>query len=267
MLTKSRESIKTILKLLCDFKNPAKNPQIIITTNVWINEIEKILMYSNPIYVIGNYIESAIFAKSSFTLKKVITEQEKCEKVYELLCENVEKSQKTMIAVNNQQEIEVLCRYLSKTPIAYQVFDNKMSSDDIKNHQIEIKDNKTVIICVDTILPSLRSIKMVQNLIHFSLPSTWTQFSYRFTVSFDYYKKVLCMSEQERTDDSNILPFTIVLLDNNNNKELPRLIEFFEEHKLYKVTDQIKSMVAVSCFVYFTIHTYLNYLISIFRLF
>ncbi|CAO1430695.1 unnamed protein product [Diamesa serratosioi] len=242
MLIKSRESIKTILKLLCDFMNPAKNPQIIITSNVWIKEIEKILMYSDPIYVFGNYIECAIFAKSSFTLKKVISEQEKCEKVHDILCEKVKKSQKTMIAVNNQQDIEILRRFLSKTQITFQIYDNKMTPEDIKK-QVENNDNKTVIICSDVILPSMKSIKMVQNLIHFSLPSTWTQFSYRFTVSFDYYKKVLGLSEQEKADNSNSLPSTIILLDNENNKELPRIIEFFEDHNLCKVTDQIKSMV------------------------
>lgn len=249
MLTKSRENIKTILKLFCYVKKPGNNPQIIITTNVWINEIEKIMALTiDPIYIIGNYIESAIFGKSRFTLAKVTDEQKKCEKVYELLCDKVLKSQKTLIVVNIQEEIEVLRRFLNETMIKYQIFDNTMAPEDIKK-QAEIKiDNKTVIICTDAILPSLKSINMVQNLIHFSMSSSWTQFSYRFTVSFDYYKKVQGMSELEQADESNNLPFTMILLDYENNKELPRLIEFFENHKLCKVSDEIKSMVVVSFF-------------------
>ncbi|CAO1420896.1 unnamed protein product [Diamesa tonsa] len=243
MLTKSRENIITILKLFCSVKNPGNNPQIIITTNVWINEIEKIMSLSiDPIYVIGNYIESAIFGKSLFTLAKVTDGHQKCKKVFVLLRETVAKYQKTLIVVNDQEEIEVLRGFLSGTEIPFQIYDNAMTPEDIKK-QSEIKiDNQTVIICTDAILPSL-SINMVQNIIHYSMSSTWTQFSYRFIVSFDYYKKVQGMSELEQADKSKNLPFSMILLDDENNKELPRLIEFFEDHKICSVPDEIKSMV------------------------
>lgn len=48
----------------------------------------------------------------------------------------------------------------------------------------------SVLVCTDEILRDI-NITSAQNIIHYSLASTWSKFSFRFSASFDYYDDFL----------------------------------------------------------------------------
>lgn len=47
-----------------------------------------------------------------------------------------------------------------------------------------------VLICTDHMLPDL-AVSMAQNIVHYSIPSSWSAFSYRFSSMFDYFEDLV----------------------------------------------------------------------------
>lgn len=47
-----------------------------------------------------------------------------------------------------------------------------------------------LLICTDEIVCDL-NIRCAQHILHFSLPSTWTKFTFRFSVLFDQHENLL----------------------------------------------------------------------------
>lgn len=76
-------------------------------------------------------------------------------------------------------------------------------------------------------------------MIHYSLPDSWSKFSYRFHVFRENIAN--CLLPQELT--TRIASFMI--LDESNSHELPRLVQFFEAHD-FEMSEQMQQMVA-SC--------------------
>lgn len=55
-----------------------------------------------------------------------------------------------------------------------------------RNHTEELG----VLICADDVLSDL-NVRNAQHIIHYSLPSLWTTFTFRFIASFDYYANLV----------------------------------------------------------------------------
>ncbi|CAO1366134.1 unnamed protein product [Diamesa tonsa] len=228
-------------------KRPEENPQIIVTSNVWHSQIKKFMSLScQPVVCIGNYIEAAVYAGSKFSLEKCVTEEEKALKLCSRLKDESYKYHRTMVIVNNQAEIVQLVKYLQSFSFIYSIVDGSSTRDDIASKNIswgcEATGKFSLIIVIDNVVPQI-TLNSVQYLYHFSLPSTWTMFSYRFTVSYDYYLKYL-----ESTDESSdLVPRTTILLDDDNLNEIPRLIEFMLAHRLAEIPKNILELVEKIC--------------------
>lgn len=88
--------------------------------------------------------------------------------------------------------------------------------------------------------PTQLPIRNFELLVHYSLPSAWTKFSYRFHAIIDSIGNCLMPQEQEQKD---ILSY--VMLDENGSLELLRLAQFLKAHDV-KLDKHIDHMVA-SC--------------------
>lgn len=104
-----------------------------------------------------------------------------------------------------------------------------------------------VMVCYDAVLPDMK-ISKAQHIIHFSLPNSWTMFTRRFACSFGYCKDPL----REPNIGQYKPAASLVLLDENNNEQLPKLVEFLRIHdqevaepitKLTNVSSRIKNNV------------------------
>ena len=237
-----------IKKCTRGIKRPEENPQIIVTSNVWHSQIKKLMSLScQPVVCIGNYIEAAVYAGSKFSLEKCVTEEEKALKLCSRLKDESYKYHRTMVIVNNHGEIVQLVKYLQSFSIIFSIVDGNSTREDIASKNIswgcEVTGKFSLIVVLDNVIPQI-TLNSVQYLYHFSLPSTWTMFSYRFTVSYDYYLKYL-----ESTDEtSDLVPRTTILLDDDNLNEIPRLIEFMLTHRLAEIPKNIIELVEKICY-------------------
>lgn len=249
-----------IKKCTRGIKRPEENAQIIVTSNVWHSQIKKLMSLScQPVVCIGNYIEAAVYAGSKFSLEKCVTEEEKALKLCSRLKDESYKYHRTMVIVNNHAEIEQLLKYLQSFSFIFSIVDGNSTREDIASKNIswecEVTGKFSLIVVIDNVVPQI-TLNSVQYLYHFSLPSTWTMFSYRFTVSYDYYLKYL-----DSTDEtSNHVPHTTILLDDDNLNEIPRLIDFMLTHRLAEIPKSILELVEVSCA---TLNFLVNFLIII----
>lgn len=227
-------------------KHPEENPQIIVTSNVWHHQIKTFMSLScQPVVCIGNYIEAAVYAGSKFALEKCVTIEEKALKLCYRLKDESYKYRRTMVIVNTQTEIVQLVKYLQSYSINFSIVDDNSTREDIASKNTtwgcEVTGKFSLMIVIDNVVPQI-TLNSVQYLYHFSLPSTWTMFSYRFTVSYDYYLKQL----DSKDENPDRLPCTTILLDDENLNEIPRLIDFLSTHRLADIPKNILELVEVS---------------------
>lgn len=172
-------------------------------------------------------------------------------------------TEQTIIVCNKSNEANELANLLKKTSIFHYVCVDESTSDDIckitqiclrynffnfthfystalaRQWQNHLPGQYQVLITTDYPLPDLK-IDNAQNIIHYSLPRTWRQFSMRFASSFAYYDN----SFNEETRKKS--PRSIVMLDENNNEQLPRLIEFLQMHGTKNISEQVLQLANVS---------------------
>lgn len=202
---------------------------------------------SQPQVVIGHYIEAAVYCKINFQMKKVLTIDDKCDYLVNFLVKGRYAYEKTMILANDDFEIVQICEKLKGNSILHTTISRHADMMEIANGSSwssEKNGNMTVLVCTDDLLKNLK-FNNVQNLIHYSMPETWTTFSFRFSACFGYYLQYMKMKESIEAKERDKRPFTMILLDDQNNKELPHLIEFWETHKLSGISEEITSLLEV----------------------
>lgn len=152
---------------------------------------------------------------------------------------------KTMIVCYDTAEVYYLRDCFIKNKFGFVILEKESQmvlrdeiESDLERWTQEAVSKMKVLLITDKTMNELK-IHCAQILIHFSLPAKWTKFSARFGSSTDQFHKFLadkCEPQQ-----------TMIMLDNNKNwTETPRLIEFVESHKLIKKIDpDIKKLVQV----------------------
>lgn len=124
------------------------------------------------------------------------------------------RSDLTLVICNTTEDVEDLVKKLKSTSIKIWQCHDKTDSFDISiiyRHvqklfffnflnlftvtiKEEIKESGSgdlkVLICTDDVLSDL-DIRRAQHVVHFSLPPTWTLFTFRFSVFMEYYDNLL----------------------------------------------------------------------------
>lgn len=75
------------------------------------------------------------------------------------------------------------------------------------------------------------------------MPKTWSKFSLRFSSSFEYYD-----SRFDSDEPTKKHPRCYVMLDENNNEQLPRLIDFLQMHGTKNISEKILHLSTVSVY-------------------
>lgn len=103
-----------------------------------------------------------------------------------------------------------------------------------------------VLVCYDAVVPDLE-VNKAQHIIHYSLSKSWTMFTRRFACSFGYYKDPFREESNKPRQSSS----SLILLDENNNEQLPKLVEYLRIHN-HEVAEPIVKLANVSfhqCFI------------------
>jgi ATP-dependent RNA helicase TDRD12 len=223
-------------------KFPERNPQLIVTSTSWKQYLRSYMKLTcEPIVIIGSYVDAALYSKCQFKITKNSFD-EKCLRLLSHLRENEWQSRKTLIIMSTQTEINHLKDYFKNNAIPFSVVDNKSSRDDFselnENWSREVAPLMTLVIATDQALKNCK-INCVKTLIHFSLPDNWTKFSLRFSTMFGNFHDFLNGKHQDNSK-------TMVLLDDENAHEIPRLIDFAKDRNVMKdIPDHINELVKV----------------------
>lgn len=229
---KYKDSLLEVLKL-CTYshENKDQNPQIIVTATKWLDmvaSVQKLALY--PTVVIADHIEAAIYAKSRFIITR-LTLQEKRKQLLTRLASGEFRKVRTIIFVSDQNELEFvrdICKYNS---IEFIVISSasKTSVDEVwRKTDGYIK----LVLATDDAMINY-TIKNAQILIHFSLPKSWTIFTKRFASCFNYYKSFIASNFE------GFVPTAVVMMDQDNIIEVPRMISFLRDHRLVKGPHQM----------------------------
>lgn len=95
-----------------------------------------------------------------------------------------------------------------------------------------LQKSDNIFVCTDGALVELQ-IRNVENLIHYSTPTSWTQFNARFSVLVESYDNLLADTFAKilpSAHSSNRI-CSLILLDDDNNLQLPRLVDFMRMHQ------------------------------------
>lgn len=241
IIKRFKTEIDEVLQKCCSSSQPEENPQIVITSNVWFSSIQKIMStYSmNTTYVFGNYVEAAVYANTNFSLKMFTDEDKKMQEVLDFLKTGRYLHEKTIVFTNSDEETREICVQLRDKSISYLKLD-LTSRKGIEQDLSEWNRNKSagsfsVIVGSDQYLRTV-DLGLAQHLIHYSLPETFDMFSARFACSLVFYSKKLSKTNSgEQT--------AMIMLDEKNNLELPRLIEFWKLHQNIVLPPTIDDMV------------------------
>lgn len=222
--------------------NPEKNPQIIVTSNIWMKEIEfKLLSLMSPsktVLCIDNFIEAAAFVGCKFSVAKPsLNLEDKLLKLVEHFKQKSHKKLKTIVVTNNDENMKIVAERLKK--IVQVLAADKSNSSEVKTKwSLENGAELSVLVTNDAVLSKME-LRNVQNLIHFDVPKSWSSFVNRFGVLMEQIYKIL-----EKTVDQP--PVTKVFLDDDNVDQFAEIINFLHVRKLAKIPEIALEHVKVS---------------------
>uniref|UniRef100_A0A1A9UHV7 RNA helicase n=1 Tax=Glossina austeni TaxID=7395 RepID=A0A1A9UHV7_GLOAU len=213
-------------------------PQIAATSSRWdVAFIELTRLSNQPLLLITDFLEATVYGKVDLSVK-LRSNMEKKETMQCFLKKRnktAHMSSRTMIICNEDDEVREVLQFLAQ--YGYLSFSYSRDSVEISRIVInEWKRKKTdnIFVCTDEALLELQ-IRNVQNLIHYSMPTSWTQFNARFSVLVESYDNLLAdtfakMLPSAHKFCSNRI-CSLILLDDDNNLQLPRLVDFMRMHQ------------------------------------
>ncbi|XP_055913578.1 putative ATP-dependent RNA helicase TDRD12 [Eupeodes corollae] len=232
IMSENPEFDETLYKMISPVLEDEKIPfQLVVTSRTWTRRFINFLRIGNqPLLCIADYLEAAVYAKAKVSIK-LQRSSEKMSVVMKCLDKCAYQLERCVVLCNSGDEVFEVERCLRESGYMCMVYTDQMSVD--SEDMIKEWKEKTVchqiLITSDAVLPEL----MLQNiwtLIHYSMPMSWTKFNFRFSLFLDNYENLL-ISDFEKPSK---VPKCLILLDENNNLQLPRLIEFMKNHNQLK---------------------------------
>ncbi|KAH8328467.1 hypothetical protein KR067_009826, partial [Drosophila pandora] len=209
------EMMDDVMRSLNDFRNP--KTQIIIITQKWQSRpFQKLLKtVPNPLILFGDFLEAAMYGKLTLTLN-VQREDQKDGVLLSFLASQKPLRKLTMIYFKSESELAGCKTMLIKA--GYDCIGISKAEDQQPHQLLLVSDQLDV-----AQLP----VRNIEVLIHNSLPVSWTKFCHRFHAQADNIPNLAAppTSHEKRIS-------SLVLLSENNKKELIRLVDFLHLHDI-----------------------------------
>lgn len=225
---------------------PETNPQLIVTSDSWIKDIEiKLLSLKSPsetVICIDSFIEAAASIGCKFTCKTSKDLNEKVKSLLESFEDGMHKKLRTLVVTNDEASLKIAVKALNDTDKVQVLEAREKNLEESKTAwSRETTGHFSVLVVSDSVLSKME-LRNVQNLIHFDTPKSWSVFVRRFGVLLEeIYKNHRVKSVKEP-------PTTKVFLDNENLDQFVEIINFLETRKLANVPAIAIEYVKVSCY-------------------
>ncbi|XP_037945119.1 putative ATP-dependent RNA helicase SoYb isoform X2 [Teleopsis dalmanni] len=231
---------KNLLKL-CN----KKELQIVATSRVWKTLFLQYLQtFTDALLIIGDFLEAAMYNHTKINLK-ICGAINKIERITKFLEDNSYESQRSIVICNCTEEVKRVQDALLANKICCLAYD--LESDFlILKKNIFLKSCPPVLICTDDILHEMPELQNVVNLVHYSMPSSWTRFTRRFLLMLRNVRNILADDFICKSRESLPKTASLVLLDEENELQLPRLFNYINKHATNQADDmaQIQKMIA-----------------------
>uniref|UniRef100_A0A336LWA6 RNA helicase n=1 Tax=Culicoides sonorensis TaxID=179676 RepID=A0A336LWA6_CULSO len=222
-------------KMICDqiqhfyVKNNDGNPtQLLITSSQWETQLLKYChMGKNPALYIGNYIEASIYGGAQFRMS-FAKKESKLFLVQKFVADDIYQEKRTVIICSTDEEVHEVCSHLRDIHVTYTSYTHdtdEAGRDQVLSWHEYNGKSLSVLVCSDDVLTDLSNLRNVQRLFHYSLPNSWSCFSFRFSVFFNVYHDFV---KNIQRPDNYEPPFAQIVIDENSGCTLPRLIDFLK---------------------------------------
>uniref|UniRef100_A0A1B0G377 RNA helicase n=1 Tax=Glossina morsitans morsitans TaxID=37546 RepID=A0A1B0G377_GLOMM len=228
-------ALKALLTICKKTEATTLATQVVVTSRSWNDWFIKLLRLSNqPLLLMGDFLEAAVYGKAKLS----IILRAKLDKNKAVLCflkkhnETLLASIRTVIICSDNDEVEGVMQYLEKygyNGICY--YNHSTEKERLLINKWKYKISNQILVCTDAGLLELR-IRNAQYLIHYSMPPSWTQFTTRFSVLRESYDNLLVNNFEKIVDNVHHSKKvrSLILLDEDNNQQLPRLVHFMRMH-------------------------------------
>ncbi|EDW77265.1 uncharacterized protein Dwil_GK18207 [Drosophila willistoni] len=234
-LEQGHHYVKTLIKSL------QIAPQLVIISQTfrkyYLNKLMNDFSCERSLVIFGDLLEAAFYGGTSMRLS-LVKQESKLEQVVKILQQRPPQTFRTFIYCQDDGEIIELLKALW-TIYNYECF--AFYQDDGLDKQMEVKKwllNSQGLIFVSTDNCPELDIRNIETLIHYSMSTSWSKFKMRYLcLSHGIMKR---LSQETLPEDTKTL-LSLTLLDDQSDRQLPRLVDFLEMHQ--EVDQNLKQIV------------------------
>ncbi|KAH8363858.1 hypothetical protein KR084_000072 [Drosophila pseudotakahashii] len=204
-------------------------PQVVMVTQSYSEALmTKLRMISSrPAVIFGDILEAALYGGTRIRISLVRT-QAKSSEVAQLLQQRPPEHYRTVIYCMDDGEMRQLVRALEDRGFGclpyYQISDLAVRE---QVHSWLANSRGLILLCTDS-CPEL-VIRNAHTLIHHCMGDTWSKFKMRHLMLSGNLRNSLAATPGNPSHDVDLLSH--VLLDNGNQRQLPRLVDFLQLHQ------------------------------------
>ncbi|XP_064548439.1 putative ATP-dependent RNA helicase SoYb [Drosophila montana] len=181
----------------------------------------------NPLLLFGDFLEAAVYGSLKLNVA-VLRSSKKTQQLLDYLGVQNPLKRRTIIYCKHDEELTALQQAL--TEAGYEC----IGPTEVANQQIH-----QLLLLTDAVQQTQLPVGNFELMVHYSLPESWSKFSYRFHAVSDNISNCLVPQNFKQ----NVV--SCVMLDESNSYELPRLVQFLDAHDI-ELGEHILQMVA-SC--------------------
>nr|XP_014101558.1 putative ATP-dependent RNA helicase TDRD12 [Bactrocera oleae] len=240
MLSRSQNDIELVLKTLFKLSKRGKDSamawQLVVTSRDWDSLLVALMRKSNqPLLLIGDFLEAAVYGRVMISIKLCPSER-KITTVLEFIEQNSLENERILVLCNSDDDVYEVVDGLTTSAHVCIAYDNHASAD-VRTIIEEWRKKKVmssrILVCADSSFPELQ-IQNVSHVIHYSMPTSWTKFTARFSALAQTYDNYVSKNFEIPTGVDRPTARSLILLDEENSIQLPRLMDFMKKH------DQLK---------------------------
>nr|XP_023020474.1 putative ATP-dependent RNA helicase TDRD12 isoform X2 [Leptinotarsa decemlineata] len=216
----------------------SKTIQLIVCAEHWSSRICDLLksLQQIPMVCIGNFLEAALYGKMEFSMKFINSACKEAE--LKALLKETHKIYRSIV-VCKEDELQHVETIMILKGIDYTVISQDMTKEDIfymEEVWTQAKGGQySVLVCSDFILNTMLSVTCASQLIHYSLPSSWTKFVKRFGCLLENCKSPLDGKEVRTVSRS------VVLCDETCENEMHKFFSYMNSTELqHQLPDKLQ---------------------------
>ncbi|XP_039487372.1 putative ATP-dependent RNA helicase BoYb [Drosophila santomea] len=223
----SKEQLQNAQQVLQEILPLSHSPQVVMVSKSYCPTLMSKLraVTDKPAIVFGDILEAAVYGGARIRIS-IIQSVAKVNAVVQMLQQWSPKEYRTVIFCSDDCDMQCLVAALEDRN--YSCLPYYQTSDLVVREQVNNwreRSHGVILLCTDN-CPEL-DIRDAHTLIHHSMSQSWSKFKLRHLKISDN----LCNIVDSTANIVKMPLNSLVLLDNNNHRQLPRLVDFLQLHQ------------------------------------